>query len=293
MMGNLKKGSRVGIVACSNGLEVHKEAQLKQLADTLARLGVTPVFGEHLYAGGADPDKGRDGVRSTSGRGRAEELTAFLSDRNMDAVFDVSGGDVAVEVLPYLDFDAVAGSPATFWGYSDLTVILNAIYAKTGRTTCLYQVRNLVRSCAKRQAGRFADLLEGGSDLFDISWEFIRGSRMEGVVVGGNARCFLKLAGSHYMPDLTDKILFLEGMSGGVPQLISIFNQLGIMGAYGRVGGILLGTFTEMDSEGCGPTAAELLAETAPPWLPIARTREIGHGADAKCLRIGHFYSIG
>ena len=37
---------------------------------------------------------------------------------------------------------------------------------------------------------------------------------MEGIVVGGNIRCLLKLAGTPYWPDMREKILLLESFGG-------------------------------------------------------------------------------
>lgn len=280
-MKRLTAGSRVGIVSCSNGLNQEKQEQMKQLEDTLKELGLMPVFSPYLY-------ERKNDVRSGTGRERAEALMAFFRDESIEAVFDVSGGDVAVEVIPYLDFAVIAKSHTLFWGYSDLSTIVNAIYEKTGIPACLYQVRNLVRAGRKQQTGWFRNYLQGGGELFDFSYQFLRGDTMEGVVVGGNTRCLLKLAGTPFWPDMAGKILFLEGFTGKVPQLVSFFNQLKIMGVFEQIQGILLGTFTEMDSEQCSPTAAELILELTQDSLPIAQTEEIGHGADAKCLRIGY-----
>lgn len=38
--------------------------------------------------------------------------------------------------------------------------------------------------------------------LNNFSFHFLRGTRMEGTVLGGNIRCLLKLAGTQYWPDL-------------------------------------------------------------------------------------------
>ena len=68
------------------------------------------------------------------------------------SIYDISGGDIANQLLPHLDFDSVAKSKAVFWGYSDLTTIINAIYTLTGKESVLYQVKNMVwcyRSSAK------------------------------------------------------------------------------------------------------------------------------------------------
>lgn len=279
---SLKAGSKVGIVCCSNGLEEYKKEQLEQLMDTLQSMGITPLCSDYLFA------KGKE-VRSGTAKERAEALMTFYREDEVEAIFDISGGDVAVEILPYLDFDVIAKSHITFWGYSDLTVIIDAIYAKTGKSSCLYQVRNLVRRCGKKQRQRFQEFLDGGDSLEKISYEFVQGKEMEGIVLGGNARCLLKLSGSPYFPNMQGKILFLEGLSGCVPQLVAFFCQLKIQGVFEQVNGILLGTFTEMERKKLSPTAVEILLEMVPDTLPVAVTKEVGHEADAKCLRIGEY----
>ena len=58
--------------------------------------------------------------------------------------YDISGGDLANQVLDGLDYAAIGKSRAVFWGYSDLTTVINAIYAQTGKSSVLYQVKNMV-----------------------------------------------------------------------------------------------------------------------------------------------------
>ena len=110
---------------------------------------------------------------------------------------------------------------------------------------------------------------------------------MQGIVVGGNIRCFLKLAGTEYMPDLTDKILFLESFGGTVAKMETYLCQLQQMGAFNKVAGIILGTFTEMENEKCIPTIETLIKRIAGKDIPIAVTRNIGHGIDSKGIMIG------
>ena len=105
----------------------------------------------------------------------------------------------------------IAGSSKMLWGYSDLTTVLNGIYAKTGKESVLYQVRNLISGHGEEQKANFAGtFLGGGKDLFRIRYRFLQKKEMGGVIVGGNIRCFLKLAGTEFLPDLQDKILLLE-----------------------------------------------------------------------------------
>ena len=81
--------------------------------------------------------------------------------------------------------------------------------------------------------------------MFQLNYHFIQQKEMHGVVVGGNIRCFLKLAGTEYMPDLNDKILLLEARGGTVPQMETYLRQLQQLGAFKRLPAFCL-NFTEM-----------------------------------------------
>lgn len=280
-----QKINRAGIVCCSNGQKQEKKEKVQKLLQILKELGITPVCSNYIFENEKD-------VRSGTAVERAADLMRFYRDETIDAIFDISGGDIAIEILPYLDFHVMDESNTPFWGYSDLTTVINAIFAKTGKSSNLYQIRNLIRPDQDNQLNLFQDYLRGGKELFHFSYEFMRGKQMKGIVLGGNVRCLLKLAGSPFWPDMRGKILFLEGLSGDIPKLISFFNQLKIMGVWDQVNGVLLGTFTEMEEKGYQPTAAELLMNMTDKKLPVAVTEEIGHGANSRCLRIGDFYTI-
>lgn len=102
----------------------------------------------------------KDSFRSGTGKERADDLMKFYEDGEIGAVFDISGGEVANEILPYLDFDVIKKNRKLLWGYSDLTTVLNAVYAKTGNPSVLYQVRNLVENCREQQIYNEYHLLE-------------------------------------------------------------------------------------------------------------------------------------
>lgn len=135
-------------------------------------------------------------------------------------------------------------------------------------------------------------LQKNGNDLYDLDYHFIQGTAMEGVMIGGNIRCFLKLAGTEYMPDLHNKILLLEALNTSVPQLITFLSQLKQLHAFDQVNGILLGTFTRMEKEQVQPDTVTLVRAFAGPELPIAKTAYIGHGSDSKGAVIGRYYCI-
>jgi len=294
----LQKNSKVGIVCCSNGQLPSYKEDIESLEKALLDMGLIPVFSEFIYA--------TDSVFSGTAKERAKALMDFYKDDEIQAIFDISGGDIANEILPYLDFDIIGNSGKQFWGYSDLTTILNAIYAKTGCSSVLYQVKNLVWDESKRQIADFESIVlekedktqtsmdeeEQNSGLFLPGYQFIQKESMEGIVVGGNIRCLLKLAGTPYWPDMDHKILLLESLGGEVPQMVTYLSQLKQIGVFEKINGILLGTFTTMEKNQCQPDIEALVKEYAGTQIPIAVTREIGHGKDSKAMVIGKYMSL-
>lgn len=278
---------KIGITACSDPMKPEFQSNMDRLCAILSDVGYEPVISNCIYPKIYPEAYGLHGTGSE----RAAELMKLYTDPEITAIFDISGGDMSNELLPYLDFEVIRNSGKKFYGYSDLTTILNAIYTKTGKEAVLYQIRNLLYRHSEVQRRDFINTLQkNGNDLYNLDCHFIQGTAMEGVMIGGNIRCFLKLAGTEYMPDLHDKILLLEALNTSVPQLITFLSQLKQLHAFDQVNGILLGTFTRMEKEQVQPDAVTLVKEFAGPELPIAKTAYIGHGSDSKGAVIGRHY---
>lgn len=278
----IKPGDKIGIVCCSNGWEKQREAKFKKLQEILLGMRLVPVISPYIFA--------RESAESGSAMERAQALMDFYRDDSVKGIFDISGGDMANGILPFLDYETIAAGEKKFWGYSDLTTVINAIYTKTGQPSVLYQICNMMYDHAEEQQEKFKNAIFGSSEeLFRFPYVFLQGNSMEGIVVGGNVRCLLKLAGTAYFPALTDRILLLESMGGAVPQMLTYFSQLQQLGAFEQVRGILLGTFTQMEQEKWKPDVWTLLKGFIRPDLPVAKTAFVGHGTDSRAVLLGGF----
>ena len=268
---------KIALVGCSDPLPAHEKADVARLPQLLAAFGAETVVSPHLLA-----------ETPASPQEKAEALNRAFRDPSVDLIFDVSGGDLANTTLPFLDWDAIRASRAVFHGFSDLSTVINAILAKTGRPAVNWQIRNLLYADAAAQRAHFVQsVLPGRFDPADLAPQFLRGGRMQGKVFGGNIRCFLKLAGTPFWPDVTGGILLLESLGGGAYQMTTALEQLRQMGVFDRVGGILLGTFTAMKEKAQTPTIEALVLGMTPDRLPVARTRFVGHYPDAKAIPLG------
>lgn len=318
----LAKGDKVAIVCCSNGQSLSKKKEIENLKVILEEMSLIPVFSKYIYQKISleEVENNLKGFpESGSPLEKARELMEFYEDASLKAIFDISGGDLANTILPYLDYERIASVKKQFWGYSDLTTIINAIYAKTQKVSVLYQIRNLLYEYSAQQkedfiktcfAKNLKDIINDDAvkkmerenvhnlsatqttGLFQFPYKFYQGETVEGVVVGGNIRCFLKLAGTEYFPDVTDKILLLEARSGNAAQILTYFSQLEQLGAFKKVKGILLGTFTQMEKEQQMPDVYSLLKRYIKKELPVVKTEYIGHGEDSKAIQIGKKYKF-
>ena len=274
----LEINNKVALVVCSNGKAKEDKVKLDNLEKTLLDLGLVPVYSNYLY-------KDEFG-RSASSEIRSEELMRFFTDKSIKAIFDISGGDLSNEILDYLDYDIIKKNIKPFFGYSDLSVVLNAITAKTGEPTYLYQVLNIIRN--KDIRNRFEKtVLYNKPDLVNISWEFFQGEEISGIVAGGNIRCFLKLAGTQYFPDLENRVLFLEGLGTTVESLITHLTQLKQMGAFDKIAGLLLGTFINLEKTYDKHYIYRIVQDFIAKDLPVAKTSEVGHDITSKMITIG------
>ena len=274
----LNKNDKIALVVCSNGKNIEDKDRLEKLESILVEMGLVPVFTKYIYK-----DKFGRGAKTQV---RGEELMSFYKNKEIKAIFDISGGDIANEVLEYLDYDVIKRNYKPFFGYSDLTTVLNALRSQTNEVNYLYQILNIIES-EEIKTSFENTFMKNEQALFDVKWRFLQGSSVEGEVIGGNIRCFLKLAGTRYFPEVKNKVLFIEGLGTSMEGLVTHLSQLKQIGVFDKISGLLIGTFTKIEKEISVEELFELVQEYSPSSLAVAKTQEVGHAKNSKALKIG------
>lgn len=274
----LNYNDKIALVVCSNGKNIEDKERLEKLDSILVEMGLVPVFTKYIYK-----DKFGRGAKAQV---RAEELMSFYKDKKIKAIFDISGGDIANEILDYLDYDVIKRNYKPFFGYSDLTTILNALGSQTNEVNYLYQILNIIES-EEIKTSVENTFMKNEQTLFDVKWKFLQGSKIEGEVIGGNIRCFLKLVGTRYFPEVENKVLFIEGLGTSIEGLVTHISQLKQIGVFDKISGLLIGTFTKIEKEISVEELFELVQEYIPSSLAVAKTQEVGHAKNSKALKIG------
>ncbi len=223
----LKPGDTIRVVAPSRSLKIISPEICELANERLRALGLTVEFGEHV--------RECDALNSSSVEARVADLHAAFSDPSVKAILTVIGGFNSNQLLTHLDYDLIRANPKILCGYSDITALENAIFAKTG----LVAYSGLFYSTFGRKLGfeycpEYFQKCLFSNEPFEVKpskewsddewwlhqdkrvfipnpgWTVVNTGSAEGTIVGGNLCTFNLLQGTPYFPDLTDSILFLE-----------------------------------------------------------------------------------
>lgn len=239
----LKQGDEIRIIApsCSGGTikkHVIKEAQ-KHLLD----LGFKISFSKHLFK--------INRLQSSSIESRVADLHEAFADKSVKGILAVRGGYNANDLLDYIDWELIKKNPKVYCGFSDNTVLQNAIFKKTSLVT--YSGPNLASfgnpNGLKFTSKSFMDNVSG-NNLIAIpktsAIKIINPGKNMGIILGGNLCTFNLLQGTQYMPNINGSILFLEDdfiskydwweFSRNLQSLINLPN-------FEKVKGIVIGQF--------------------------------------------------
>lgn len=233
-----------------------------------------------------------DFYRSGSIKQRAEELNDLIRNPEVKVIMSTIGGMNSNSILPYIDYDEFKRNPKIIIGYSDVTAILLAIYARTGINT--FYGPALVASF-----GEFPPFVDYTYKYFQdivtnkvripytlnippvwtdesLDWEKQdRGKEQRenklitvydgittGRLIGGNLNTMQGIWGSEYMPEIKKgDILFIEDAMKDAGTIERSFSLLKLNGVFDRISGIILGKHELFDDSNTGRKPYEILLE--------------------------------
>ncbi len=309
----LQSGDRIRVIAPSQGLNIISGPVRKVANRRLAELELQLDYGANVE------NTGPMGVAPVADR--LDDLHKAFADPTVKAVITVIGGYHANQLLGGLDYQLLKENPKIFCGYSDISVLANAIFAQTGMVTYsgphystfgmeqgLEDTLSWFRQCL------FSDKpfnIEPSRKWSDDPWFLDQENRRfepnigtvvvnhgvaEGRIVGGNIGTFGLLRGTQYMPDLNGTILFLEDDSLLGPatldefarQLQSLTQQPGFSG----VKGLVLGRFQRDSVVNLSQVHNMIATIPALNLLPVIANADFGHTSPLITFPVGGFVRI-
>jgi muramoyltetrapeptide carboxypeptidase len=202
----------------------------------------------------------RNGFLCGTDEERLQELNGFLRRPDVKALFCVRGGYGTLRLLPHIDYEAARQYPKLIVGYSDITALHLAFYAKTGLPGLSGLMVAVEWGDPDPPSERlFWEMVQGATPAPMIGpkgerLEPVRPGTAEGVLLGGNFTLVTRLIGTPYLPSLDGAILFIEEVSEQPYRLDGMLAQLKLSGILDRLSGLILGGFTEWEPPEGRPT---------------------------------------
>ena len=219
---------------------------------------------------------------------KVEDIHAAFADPNVKMIISCIGGFNCNHILPHLDYELIARNPKILCGYSDVTALLNAVYAKTGLLT-YHGPHFSTFGLDKDRDYTWRALMDclSGSTALPVKpseaagqYQALRRGVCEGTIIGGNLCTLNLLQGTPYMPDLRGKVLFLEddNIMGEYFCYEFARNLASLMQCTGarEMAGIVFGRF----EESCGMTAEvmqRIIKDIIPENIPVVFGADFGH----------------
>jgi len=257
----LKAGDEVRVIAPARSLSIISKETREIANKRIEELGLKLTFSKHVEES--------DDFASSSIKSRIEDLHGAFSDKNVKAIITVIGGFNCNQLFRYIDWNLIKENPKIFCGFSDITALNNAIYAKTGLVSYsgphystfgqkLYfdYTLDFFKKCLMTEDPFEIKPSELWSDdewyknqdgrklVQNNGWLVINEGQAEGTILGANLCTFNLLQGTEYIPSIKDSALFLEDDYESKPHSFDRDLQSLIhLPEFSRVKGIIIGRF--------------------------------------------------
>jgi muramoyltetrapeptide carboxypeptidase len=278
----LRPGDKVGLI--NPAWAVNEESDLEIVKEVVIALGLKYTLGKHVldrygYLAGKDQD-------------RAADVNAMFADSSVNCILAVRGGSGCNRILPLLDYDLMSKNPKVVIGYSDITSLLMAIYARCNMVTFhgpvgistwnQFSVDYFKRILFGGEAVTMHNPTTTGDSLVQTKDRIgtITPGVARGRLVGGNLSVLASMVGSQFLPDWKDGVLFLEDDGEKTHRMDRMLTQLKLSGILDQISGVVFGKCTN-----CGPdegygslTLEEVLNDHIRPLrIPAWSGAMIGH----------------
>jgi len=259
----LQKGDILRVISFGLSLKGVSISQHENCKKNLKALGLIVSFGDHT--------ENTNEFGTSSVKDRIEDLNEALINPKVKLILSGVGGMNTAQILRSINWSLLKNNPKIYCGFSDITVLLNAIYAKTGIVTyygpfygtfgmekgieytlekfhkCLFTKEPFMVNSSSSWSDDFWWLDQDNRKFITNSGPLvINEGKANGRIIGGHLTSLSTLFGTEFIPNLSGSILMIEENGEIRPRsfdrlLQSLIHQKG----FEKVEALLIGRFTQ------------------------------------------------
>ncbi len=285
----LKQADRIGVVSPAS--RPADEQLLMKGIEYLRNLGYSVDLGKNVL--------NQRGYLAGEDVLRADDVNAMFADPGIKAVFCSRGGYGAPRILDQIDFETIRKNPKIFIGYSDITSMNLAIWAKTGLVTfsgpmVAVEMGKGIDKFTEKSLWENLKVTKKSKKLKnpkDKEIQVIKQGQAEGPLISGCLSVFQAIIGTPYMPEISGAILVLEDIEEEPYRVDRYFAQFKLSGLFDRINALILGDFIDCVPRDPAKPALSvdevILDYVGHLKIPVIKNFAYGHGSVKLTLPLG------
>ncbi len=276
-----KKGEKVALIAPAG---ICNKQQVTAAKRNIASLGLEPEIFPHVLI--------KYGYFSAPDKQRADDLMRAFSRDDIKAVFCVRGGYGSARLQAFIDKETIRSNPKPFFGFSDITALLQFFQFKTGMVSFHapmgissfppFTVQSIKQNIFENQDIKTLNATKNAA--------VISGGNADGFLTGGNLAVLASLIGTKWDFSWENHILLLEEIGEEPYRIDRMLSQLKMAGKFDKLAGIALGQFAGCEAE--KPKKSFSLYQVLKQCLgslniPVVHGFPFGHVDNNACIPLG------
>ena len=200
-MEKIKNNDYIGVISSSGFLKEKNKEEIEKSIELVNQIGLKVKLGKYVY---------ESNVNNLI-ENKICDFNDMVNDKIIKMIIFSKGGNNVIDIIDNLDYESIKNNPKIYIGLSDLTIILNAIYKKTGLITFHHLIfKGILKNEFNKKA--FVDMFinEKKEICFSKNVQVVNKGFATGTLIGGNLISFSKILNTEYMPNLNNSILFFE-----------------------------------------------------------------------------------
>ncbi|HHB78606.1 MAG TPA: LD-carboxypeptidase [Saprospiraceae bacterium] len=287
----LQKGDKVGLIAPASAATQEK---FEKAIFNIESLGLKVSVGTYAHE--------KTGFLAGDDDKRLSDLHRMFEEDSIKAIWAVRGGYGTTRLIPRLNYRMIRKHPKILIGYSDITALSNAIFARSGvvgfhgpvasSDFTDYNLEYLQKVLFEGHVKLTVQIGYANSNNVSDAYrqQVITPGHMKGHLAGGNLSLLSAMVGTGYLPDFNRKIVFIEDIGEKPYRIDRMLTQLLTSTNLAKASGILLGIFEdcETDDPENSWTLQEVLRDRLGKLgMPVFYGFPIGHIQDQATIPIG------